>query len=77
MRTITIEDFSWKVIDPRSKEGYYSLKKNNWEICIDFSFMSGWGVYLCNKFEEVMEEKTCICREIAVEIANVMYKKIK
>lgn len=55
-KILTIKDFCWVVIDIKKHNGYFSFKDRGYEICLDYSLKNGWVVYLCNKFEEVLEE---------------------
>ncbi len=74
-KILTQDNFKWVVTNKEKKDGYYSFKELGWEICFDFNIRYGWAVYLCNEFEEVIEERNCKCQEEAVAIANVLYQK--
>lgn len=70
---LKLKNFKWIIVDEEKKEGYYSFKKNGFEIAIDWVTLTGWSVYLCNKFEEVLEEYDCSSKEEAIKIANKIY----
>ena len=71
---LKLKDFQWIIVDEKQKEGYYSFKNSEWEIAIDWVPLKGWSVYLCNKFEEVLEEYGCCNKGEAIKIANKIYK---
>ena len=73
-KNLTLEDFQWIIIDKERKEGYYSLKKNGWEITIDWSYKKSWTISVCNRFEEALEEYGCANECEALEIANKIYR---
>ena len=71
---LKLKDFTWIIVNKENKEGYYSYKINNWELAIDWIPLKGWSVFLCNKFEEVLEEYGCSSKEEAIIIVNKIYK---
>lgn len=72
--SLSIKNFRLIVINKEEKSSYYSFKVKGWEITIDYDYCIGWQVYLCNKWEEVVEEYPCGCEDEAMEIANKIYK---
>lgn len=70
---LTLQDFKWIQTCEEKETGYYSFKENGWELCVEHD--KGWTVYLCNKFEEVLEETDCKCREGAIILVNKLYIK--
>jgi len=71
---LKLNNFQWIIVNQENKEGYYSFKKNGWEIAIDWVDSKGWSVFLCNRFEEVLEEYGCSSKEEAIVIVNKIYK---
>lgn len=73
-KVLRFEDFRWVLTNEEKKDGYFSLKKDCWELAIDFDLHRGWTVYVCNKFEEVLEEYGCTSQDEAIRVANKIYK---
>lgn len=73
------KDFIWIKLNLDNTDtqyaGYYSFKKDGWEICIENDF-GDWKIYLCNKWEEVIEEQNVRDKEKAIQKANEFYRKI-
>lgn len=72
-RSLTLKDFQWIVTNDEKADGYYSLKREDWEIAIDWTYRRSWTVSVCNKFEEALEEYGCANEEQALKIANKIY----
>lgn len=75
-KVLKLEDFEWIIVNSEKQSGYYSFKKDCWEIALDLNSRNIWSVYLCNKFEEVLEEYGCWDQNDALNIANKIYKSL-
>jgi hypothetical protein len=73
-RALKLSDFRWILINEEKNDGYYSFKEGEWELALDWTYDRGWTVYLCNKFEEVLEEYGCEDKKRALKIINIIYK---
>lgn len=73
---LTLNDFNYVVVNRDENWGYYSFKNSFYEICIDREYTK-WNVYLCNKFEEVIQEHNFHTRARAIRKVNEIYRSFK
>lgn len=73
---LTLNDFEYIVTNRDEHWGYYSYKNSFYELCIDREYTK-WNVYLCNKFEEVIQEHTFYTRARALRKVNEIYRSFK
>ena len=77
-KTLQKGDFIWIPVDKEKNNGYFSYKDKGtgFEICLDYDILPKWTVFLCNNFEEVLEEKEVISEEEAIDKANEFFCSI-
>jgi hypothetical protein len=73
-KALKLSDFRLVITSQETKMGYYSLKKDGDEICLEYDDREGWLVSLCNKWEEVLDEDCFSTQEDALEQANKFYQ---
>lgn len=73
-KVLRFSSFRLILTDKERKIGYYSFKHDGDEICLEQDKDGEWSIYLCNKWEEVLDESVFPTIREALEQANKFYQ---